>query len=57
MLALILTLALIGVVVYLIETYLPMPGPFKVAINVIVLVCVVIYLVQLFNLDIPLPHR
>jgi predicted membrane channel-forming protein YqfA (hemolysin III family) len=57
MLALILTLALIGVVVYLIETYLPMPQPFKVAINVIVLVCVVIYLVQLFNLDIPLPHR
>ena len=34
-----------------------MPQPFKVAINVIVLVCVVIYLVQLFNLDIPLPHR
>jgi predicted membrane channel-forming protein YqfA (hemolysin III family) len=57
MLALILTLALIGVVVYLIETYLPMPAPFKIAINVIVLVCVVIYLVQLFNLDIPLPHR
>jgi predicted membrane channel-forming protein YqfA (hemolysin III family) len=57
MLALILTLALIGVVVYLIETYLPMPQPFKIAINVIVLVCVVIYLVQLFNLDIPLPRR
>ncbi len=57
MLALILTLALIGVIVYLIETYLPMPAPFKTAINVIVIVCVVLYLVQLFGLDIPLPHR
>jgi hypothetical protein len=57
MLALILTLALIGVVVYLIETYLPMPAPFKVAINVIVVVVVVLYLIQLFGLDIPLPHR
>lgn len=56
MLALILTLAVIGVVVYLIEQ-LPMPQPFILAIRIIVIVCVVIYLVQLFGLDIPLPHR
>jgi hypothetical protein len=57
MLSLILTLALVGLIVYLVENFIPMSDPFKIAIRVIVLVCVVIYLVQLFGLDIPLPHR
>jgi uncharacterized protein YhhL (DUF1145 family) len=57
MITLILYLAVIGVIVYLLETYVPMPQPFKIAIRVIVVVCVVLYLVQLFGLDLPLPRR
>lgn len=56
MISLILLLALVGVVVYLIETYAPMPAPFKIGIRVIVLVCVVLYLVRLFGLDLPVPR-
>jgi hypothetical protein len=41
----ILGIALIGVCVYLIETYVPMPEVFKTAIRVIVAIVVVLYLV------------
>lgn len=56
MLALILGLAVVGVVVYLIESMAPKAEPFKVAIQVIVLICVVVYLVRLFGLDIAVPR-
>jgi hypothetical protein len=55
MIALILTLALVGVLVYLIETFVPMPAPFKIAIRVIVVIVLVLYLVRLFGLDVPVP--
>lgn len=56
MISLILVLAVIGVIVWLVESYVPMPQPFKIAIRVIVLVCVVLYLVQLFGFDMPVPR-
>jgi len=60
MIGLILTLALCGLVVYLITTYIPMPPVFKTIIYVIVAVCLILYLVQILGIgDLPIPrlHR
>jgi len=56
MVSLILGIALVGVLIYMLETYVPMPAPFKIAIRVIVVVCLVLYLVRVFGLDIPMPR-
>lgn len=56
MIHLILFLAIVGVIVYFITTYIPMPAPFKTAIYIIVAICVIYYLLQVFNIgDLPLP--
>ena len=55
MIALILTLAVIGVILYLIER-LPMDPAILMAIRIIVIICVILWLVQVFGLDVPLPH-
>jgi len=58
MISLILTLAVVGFIVYLIITYIPMPQIFKTGILVIVAICVILYLMQIFGFrDIPLPHH
>jgi hypothetical protein len=57
MITLILSIAILGFLVYLIVTYIPMPEPFKRAIIVIVVVLIILYLIQLFGFDIPLPRR
>jgi len=55
MIALILTLALVGFILYLINTYIPMPQPFKIAIYVVVVVVLILYLMRVFGIqDIPL---
>ena len=51
-----LVLAVIGLIVYLITTYVPMPQPFRTVILVIAAVCVILYLVRLFGLDMPVPR-
>jgi predicted membrane channel-forming protein YqfA (hemolysin III family) len=57
MIALILTLALLGLIVYLITTYIPMPPIFKTVIYVIVAVVIILYLMRVFGIsDIPLPR-
>jgi len=57
MLMLILTLALIGFVVYLITNYIPMPPIFKTGILVIVAVFVIIYLMGILGIaDLPVPR-
>lgn len=56
MIALVLLLAIIGFLVYLVVTYIPMPQPFKTAIIVIVVICLVIYVLRLLGIgDIPVP--
>jgi hypothetical protein len=50
---LILGLALVGFLVYLITTKIPMDPMFKYAIQIIVLVVVVIYLVRMLGGTIP----
>lgn len=56
MIALILTLAVVGLVVYLITTYIPMPPIFKTIIYVIVAIVLIVYLMRILGIaDIPVP--
>lgn len=61
MIALILTIALAGLVVYLITTFIPMPPMFKNVIYIIAGICLLFYLLQAFGVaDLELPkyrHR
>jgi hypothetical protein len=57
MITLILGLAIVGFLVYLIITYIPMPEIFKTAIVAIAVILIIVYLIQLFGFDIPLPRR
>jgi predicted membrane channel-forming protein YqfA (hemolysin III family) len=55
MIGLILVLALVGFVVYIITTYIPMPQPFKIGIYVVVVVVLIVYLMRVLGIqDIPL---
>ncbi len=47
---LIVTLAVIGLLLYLVNTYIPMAAPIKQIINIIVLVAVVLWLLSVFGL-------
>ena len=53
MLAVIIYLMLIGVILYLIETYIPMAAPIKLVIRIVVVVCLVLWLMQLFGISGP----
>ncbi len=57
MITLILTIALLGFLVWLVITYIPMPEIFKKAIVVLVVILIVLYLVRLFGFDLPIPSR
>ncbi len=57
MIELILGLALFGLLVYLVVTYIPMPAPFQQVIIVIAAIFLILYLVRLFGFDLPVPHR
>jgi uncharacterized membrane protein len=54
MITLIIAIALLGVLVYFVENYIPMPDPFKMVIRVIVVLGLLIYLVRFFGLDLPI---
>lgn len=55
LLELVLTLAVVGFVVWLITTYIPMPQPIKVAIIVLVVVVMIFVIMRAFGIgDIPL---
>jgi hypothetical protein len=53
---LVVVLVIIGVGLYLIETYVPMSPPIKVIIRVVVVVVLVLYLLRAFVGDIPIPR-
>ena len=56
MLSLILGLVLVGVILYFIER-IPMDPTILLLIRVVIVVCVIFYLVNLFGFaDLPLPH-
>lgn len=61
MLSLIITLVVIGVLMWMVNTYIPMAQPFKNILNVVVIICVVIYLLSAFGIlggvhDVPVPR-
>lgn len=55
LISLVLTLVVIGVVLWLIEAYLPISPPIKTIIRVVVVVVVILWLVQVFVGDVRLP--
>jgi hypothetical protein len=57
MIGLILTLVVIGLCLYLVETYVPMSPPIKTALRVVVVICLVLWLLQLFGVgDVAVPR-
>lgn len=59
MLSLILTIAVIGIIVWAVITYIPMPEPFKKAIIIITAICVLAFVLNAFGVigrDIPVPQ-
>jgi predicted membrane channel-forming protein YqfA (hemolysin III family) len=55
MISLIIVLALVGFIVYLITTYIPMPPVFKTVIYVIVAIVLILYLMRVLGIaDVPL---
>jgi predicted membrane channel-forming protein YqfA (hemolysin III family) len=62
MIGVILTLAVVGVLLYLLETYVPMNAMLKKLIYVVAAICIVFWLINVFGLlayDVPIPrfHR
>ncbi len=49
-LGIILAIALVGVVLWLINTYLPMAAPFKKILNIVAVVALVFWLLQAFGI-------
>jgi len=61
MLSLIITLIVIGVLMWLVNTYIPMQATIKNILNIFVVICVVIYLLSVFGVlggvhDVPVPR-
>lgn len=50
MISLLITLVVVGVILWLINTYIPMPPMFKTVINIIAVVALIIYLLRFANL-------
>jgi len=49
LISLIITLIVIGVLLWLVNAYIPMDGKIKKILNVIVVICVVIWLLSVFG--------
>lgn len=52
----ILVIVIVGILMWLINTYIPMPGSIKALLNVVVFILLVIYLLQFFGLIKPIIH-
>ncbi len=50
LLTIVLVLIVVGVLLWLINTYIPMQGTIKSILNAVVVICVVIWLLQVFGL-------
>lgn len=56
LIGLLVVLIIIGVCLYLVQNYIPLAPPIKIVINVVVVLVLVLWLLQLFVGDIPLPR-
>lgn len=55
MISLLILLVIVGVVLYLVETYIPLSPPIKLVIRVVVVLLLCLYLLRIFGIaDIPL---
>ncbi len=50
LISLVVTLVVIGVLLWLVNTYIPMDGKIKNILNVVVVVCVVVWLLYAFGI-------
>ncbi|MBN1870591.1 MAG: hypothetical protein JW847_08465 [Candidatus Omnitrophica bacterium] len=50
LISIIVALVVVGVILWLVNTYIPMDGKIKTIINVVVLIVVVIWLLQAFGI-------
>ena len=50
LISLIVTLIVIGVLLWLVNTYIPMDGKIKKILNVVVVICVVVWLLYAFGI-------
>ncbi len=49
LISLVLTLAIVGLILYLIETYIPMADPIKLIIRIVIVVAVILWLLNGFG--------
>jgi hypothetical protein len=60
MLSVLLTLVVIGVLLWALNTYVPMDGKIKTLINIVVVICVVVWLLNVFGVfgavNVPVPQ-
>ena len=50
MIELLLVIAIAGLIVWFVTTYVPMPPPFRAAIVVVAAICLLVYVLQAFGL-------
>ena len=50
LISIVLVLIVIGVLLWLINTYIPMAGSIKTILNVVVVICVIIWLLSVFGI-------
>lgn len=50
MIQVLITLIVVGVILWLVNAYVPMPGWLKKTINVVAAICVVLYLLNVFGI-------
>jgi uncharacterized Tic20 family protein len=50
LISIVIALVIIGVVLWLINTYIPMAGSIKTILNVVVVICVILWLLSAFGL-------
>jgi hypothetical protein len=61
LISLLVTLIVVGVLLWLVNTYIPMDGKIKKILNVVVVICVVVWLLYAFGIlgrggDVPVPQ-
>lgn len=57
MIQILVTLIIVGVVLYLVETYIPIAAPIKTVIRVVVVLLLCLWLLQIFGvMDVPVPR-
>ena len=50
LISLVVTLIVVGVLLWLVNTYLPMDGKIKNILNVVVVICVIVWLLHAFGI-------